>query len=158
MVDKDGSPTVTRGGEPKDEEALVTCVDRSGNPVVVPTSIGYSESALHTVDDRVGRSLAVGPWKEIEVGHPEFAISYGYGDSWHCNSFNDGFDRPDGPLGPPWLPSSTAVILDHKAFFGNGVWGANFTEQNVIEKIDTIISQAKRFNFPFLWFVGKWCP
>ncbi|MHA1745367.1 MAG: hypothetical protein ACTSWW_05170, partial [Promethearchaeota archaeon] len=38
--------------------------------------------------------------------------------------------------------------------FGNPVWGANFAEQDVQEKINTIVSQVKRKNIPFMWFVG----
>jgi GNAT superfamily N-acetyltransferase len=37
---------------------------------------------------------------------------------------------------------------------GNSVYNANFSEQNVKEKIDTIISQANRIKIPFLWWVG----
>ena len=36
----------------------------------------------------------------------------------------------------------------------NSFWGANFTEQEVKEKVSTLISQAKRKNIPFMWFVG----
>ena len=38
--------------------------------------------------------------------------------------------------------------------FWNSLWGANFTEQEVKEKVSTLISQAKRKNIPFMWFVG----
>ena len=36
----------------------------------------------------------------------------------------------------------------------NSFWGANFTEQEVKEKVSTLISQAKRKNIPFMWWVG----
>jgi len=36
----------------------------------------------------------------------------------------------------------------------NSFWGANFTEQEVKEKVSTLISQAKRKNIPFMWGVG----
>lgn len=36
----------------------------------------------------------------------------------------------------------------------NSFWGANFTEQEVKEKVSTLVNQAKRRNIPFMWWVG----
>ena len=41
-----------------------------------------------------------------------------------------------------------------KVPFGNFFWGANFNEQDVKEKVDTLVSQAKINNIPFIWMVG----